>query len=57
MRVIIVPRSLKNRVKKLEEKAAPEEFEEIRIVNYTLPGVYPMGETVIRYPKKKKKRT
>ncbi|MGB7061146.1 MAG: hypothetical protein WBF13_02185 [Candidatus Zixiibacteriota bacterium] len=50
-------RGLKNRVKKLEEKAAPEEFEEIKIVN-TIPGMFPwLGEKVIRYPKKKKKRT
>lgn len=53
-----MPRSLKNRVKKLEEKAAPEEFEEIKIVN-TIPGMYgeKVGEFTIRYPKEKKKRT
>jgi hypothetical protein len=55
--VIVVSRGIKNRVKKLEEEAAPQEFEEIKIVN-TIPGLFPwLGEKIIRHSKKKKKRT
>jgi len=53
-----VSKNLKNRVKKLEDAASPEEeeFEEIKIINPNcrVPG-RPEIET-IRWPKKRKRR-